>query len=598
MKMSLLEQLLSQQSTQQNPIAADSIVIESFDPVRRRKALTDLEGPLEPLFYAKHPTTLLVADMPPALGGQPRKVPLAEYCKEEKFTWVGTPLIHQKRRHKLFEIPTQTCVETHALQYWFHGKNDLLIANLDVNHSETSGASHETLEHIVKISDLKVNASAADGSTVENYAAAAGVVLPSKVKVGKGVFYYPASKSPLKIGTCVGLYSGVIQSSAENAKFYPYGFRAGQDQDPSNLFAQNYATGFFDAQEYGDYTRFFQHAPTEAELAQIRMPNHLKALVATANLLPTCGIHTPIPTITFITRRNIEPNEQLLYSYGDYWKDMHKSNSGGSYALFDLVGEIIGTVDINNKFTVNKMYQHDGKKPAPRCDSRADLIAPNQLQANTAINNDYREIFLENIRFIVNFHANRKTPAGTNFYSKAELAFIARMQDLCKSNDPEHVLYKMDDIREDISKKSQAKNLLALSLELCGHMMYYQCQRGLVASAQKQLMASQHKPAQPLHVAKLDQPVINAIYRSLKAATGNNKWQIDSQQNFCLVASKDSLEPIRKHLTEQGLQPVVAPFPNTEDYCLRVKAAHLNNKELKPIQSSAISSVQQAMVKK
>lgn len=91
MKMSLLEQLLSQQPAQQNPIPTETVVIEAFDSVRRRKALTDLEGPLEPLFYAKHPTTLLVADMPPALGGKPRKVPLAEYCKEEKFTWVGTP---------------------------------------------------------------------------------------------------------------------------------------------------------------------------------------------------------------------------------------------------------------------------------------------------------------------------------------------------------------------------------------------------------------------------------------------------------------------------------------------------------------------------
>lgn len=556
MKISLLEML-------------NSAALPAIDPERRRKALSDLEGPLEPMFYAKQPTSILVCDGLPAMGVKPKKVSLAEFCAQRKFSWTGAPLIHQKRRQHLLEQPTQVCLETHSLQHWFHGFDDYVVVDLDCNHSKSLTAE----------SKQGLN-----------------------IKVGEGVFYYSRQNKPLNAGVCVGNYEGVLRSRAEGNEFHPYGFVAAQDDEPTNLFARFYGTGFYHADSHGDYTRFIQHAPTEAELEEIKMPDHLKILACTANLVPNCGINTPIPTMSFVTRRVIGLNgqrEQFFYSYEKYWADMELRNPGsGVYALFDIDGEIIGTVDAKKQFTPNENYRWEGKKPALRCDSGADQGAIDQLQKSTAVNKDCRPIFLENIRFIVNFHANRKKTDGSNFYSKDECNYIKKMQRICENSDPEFVLYKIDDVREALSKKNM---LLALSLELCAHMNYYQMNRNLIAAQPKkpvqktfvEEIGKRTKSAEPI-----DQQAMTAVWKSLKQATGEGRWSVDKQQNLCLVGDMDKLESISQYLAKKSVKCLIEPFPQPPTFCLRVPATQLINKVLESMQSVTSPSVEKTFENK
>lgn len=492
---------------------------------RRRKACLDLEGPLEPVFYAKHPKSLLVAKKPPALGGIPREIPLDSFCKQEKIIWAGAPRIHQKRRDTLFGQPCQVMLETHTLQSWAQGSDNLLIADMgDVG--DTS--------------------------------------------IGKGVFYVPKNNKSLPAGVCVGVYTGAMSSRAADDHFYPYGFNGGQDKDPSNIFYQHYSTAFFDAQKYRNTTSFFQHGPSEEDLAKINMPAELKSLVATANIIPICGVCTPIPVNCFITVRATLPNEALLFNYGEYWTDMQSRNNGsGSFALFDIQGDIIGTVDLDNQFTLNPAYKPGGKPPAPRCNAESYKIAMDLLERSTRVDREHVTLFLENLRFITNFHAERKKSDGKPFYSKKELEYIERMKKICKQNDAEKVLYRVDDIREEINKP-ELPTLLPLSLELHIQMSYYMRQRDAMASASRQ---------KTHFVSKLDQEAIKLIYKSLKQSTGNKPWQIDKDQNFCLVGTLDELQPVKKHLDKHSLQPTLEVF-EAKNYCLRVKASSLLHKTL------------------
>ena len=532
----------------------------AMDQERLQKALADKEGPLEPLFSPSNPPAFLCVMGCPAFGAKPKKVPLAEFCRKRNFSWTSVPWIHQKRRQRMLEQPSEVFFQTYSLQRWFHGFDDYVIVNLDPNHSESSTAE----------SKQGLN-----------------------IKVGEGVFYYSPQNQPLNAGVCVGTYAGVIRSRAEDNGFYAYGFDTGHDDDPSNLFARFYGTGFYHAESHGDYTRLIQHAPLEVELDEINMPSQLKILAVTANLLTNTGITTPVPTLSLVTRRKVEPWEQLLYSYGSYWADMERRNPGsGSYALFDIDGEIIGTVDAKKQFTLNENYRWEGKKPATRCDAGADERAMNLLEESTAVNKDYRSIFLANIRFIVNFHADRKKADRKNFYSKDECTYIKKMQKICENSDPEFVLNKIDDVREALLKRDM---LLAMSLELCGHMNYYQLNRKLIAAQPKRLVQKtfvEEIGKQTMSVEPIAQQTMTAVWKSLKKATGENGWSVDQQQNLCLVGAIEKLESISQYLAKESVKCLIEPFPNPPTFCLRVPATPLIKKVLEPMQSVAPPSVQ------
>jgi len=149
------------------------------------------------------------------------------------------------------------------------------------------------------------------------------------------------------------------------------------------------------------------------------------------------------------------------------------------------------------------------------------------------------------------------------------------------------LIHKIDDIREELSKFNL---LLSLSSELNGFMLYYQQYRN---SIKRESELSKSKPKVSLKqpaFAQLDKPTNNAIYQSLKTATNNTTWKIDGEQNFCLVGKKNTLQNFETYFRKQSIDCTLTPFNKTQDFCLRVAAARLQNKQLKQLSTAALAS--------
>ncbi len=513
-----------------------------FPQTLLRSTNADLEGPLEPIFYAKPTETLLIADKPPALGGLVKSISVKDFCEQEKIQWSDAPLIHQKRRQNLFKNVAAVSLEVHSFQTWNQGAKHFVIADMSTNQE------------------------------------------PQYKSVGKGAFYYSKDKKPLAAGVCVGNYSGVIVSQGDG-KFNPYGFLAGKDKTQVNTFWQLYGRALYDAQSVYNNTTYFQHALLEEDIEKVSMPAHLKKLVLTANLVPNQGVNSPVPTVSFISRREIQDGEPLCYPFGKYWTDMAESKAGdGSFALFDLDGDIIGMVDLQNRFTLNPRYNPEGKRPAPRCDAGDNERVCNILEAVTKVNRDCAVIFLNNIRFIANFHLNRKKSNGKSYYEKNDLAVIKKIQTMGSHDDPNQVFEQLEAFKNKL--KVSHKHLEPLILELSIQLNFYKGHRQLLESKQKDTsVATQTIPQQPT-AARVDEPTIKVLYSVLKQNTTEKGWKMDTKQNFWIEGDEALLRQIRAHLEKLSVTSTLQKAANSEIFRLKLPASSLLNKPLTPMNTS------------
>ncbi len=505
----------------------------------QRSTNTDLEGPLEPVFYAKPLESLLIADKPPALGGIIKSISVKDFCEQQNIQWSNAPLVHQKRRQKLFQQVAAVALEVHTFQTWNKGAHHFVIADMSTNQA------------------------------------------PQYKSVGKGAFYYSKDKSPLAAGVCVGNYSGVIVSQGDG-KFYPNGFLAGKDTTQMNTFWQLYGRALYDAQKIQNITTFFQHALLEEDLEKINMPEYLKKLVLTANLVPNGGVNSPIPTVSFISRREIQDGEPLCYPYGNYWKDMAEIKAGdGSFALFDLDGDIIGMVDLRNQFTLNPHYNPEGKRPAPRCDAGANDKVCAVLQESTRVNPDCAVIFLNNIRFIADFHLNRKKSNAENYYDKNDIAVIKKIQTLGSHDDSNQVFELIEAFIKKL--KVSHKHLESLILELAIQLNFYKGHRQLLETKHKaESVATQNIPHQPT-AAQLDEPTIKVLYSVLKQNTTEKGWKMDTKQHFWIEGDEVLLRQIRAHLDSFSVTSTLQKATNSQHFRLKLHASTLLNKHLTPM---------------
>lgn len=513
-----------------------------FPQLLQRSTNADLKGPLEPVFYAKPTERLLIADKPPALGGVVKSISVKDFCEQDNIQWSDAPLIHQKRRQNLFQKVAAVSLEVHTFQTWNHGANHFVIADMSANQD----------------SQYK--------------------------SVGKGAFYHSKKKKPLPAGVCVGNYSGVIVSQGDG-KFYPNGFLAGRDKSQTNTFWQLYGRAIYDAQNVQNITTLFQHAPLEEDLEKIEMPEHLKKLVLTANLVPNGGVNSPVPTVSFISRRDIQDGEPLCYPYGNYWKDMDESKAGdGSFALFDIDGDIIGTVNLQNRFTVNPKYNPQGKRPTPRCNSEANDKVCYFVKESTKVNQDCAIIFINNTRFIANFHLNRKKLDGKSYYEKNDLAVIMKIQTICSHYNPNQVFEELEAFKNKL--KVSHKHLEPLILELSIQLNFYKGHRQLLESNQKTTLAATHTIPQQPTAARLDELTMKVLYSVLKQNTIEKGWKMDTQQNFWIEGDEALLRQIRAHLESFSVTSSLQKAANSQQFRLKLHASSLLNKPLTPMNTS------------
>lgn len=515
--------------------------VQAILPKRLQNNCADLEGPLEPVFYAKSQESLLISDKPPMLGGIVKSIPTIQFCSQEKIQWSEAPLLHRKRRENLFHNVARVNLEVHALQTWFQGANHFVIANMSANQNENFRS------------------------------------------IGNGAFYFSKDKTPIPAGVCFANYTGIIISQGDG-KFYANGFLAGKQINEMNTFCQFYGNALYDAQSVRNTTTYFQHAPLEEELEGIKMPQNLKKLVLTANLVPNLGVNSPIPTISFISRREIQHGEPLCFPYGNYWKDMATNKQGdGSYALFDLDGDIIGTVNLKNQFTPNPKYNPEGKKPAPRCNAMANDKVCDLLASNTKINKDCAAIFQANIRFIINLYLNRKNTEDRDFYEKNDLLILKRIRTICLQDVPQKVSEEL----EPFLKKLEISHphLNSVRLELFIQLKFYQHHHRLLdPKSSTASVATAPLPQNPT-IGLLDEPTIKVLYAELKLKTIATGWKMDTHQNFWIEGDEAQLRQIRAHLSEQSVNSIFQKTADGKQFRLKLPASNLLNKHLLPMKT-------------
>lgn len=138
-------------------------------------------------------------------------------------------------------------------------------------------------------------------------------------RTGWGVF----ARQFIPKGTVLGYYVGEIKNLSHiEQKNYEYGLSLRLKDEDQCL----------DAQNVGNITRFFQHFPSQAELAECYAfpSSHFEEKVMTENV----AIRIQDNKIYFYTIKDIYPGRPVGFSYGmAYWENSHRIP-----LLFDLLG--------------------------------------------------------------------------------------------------------------------------------------------------------------------------------------------------------------------------------------------------------------------
>ncbi|HEV2614204.1 MAG TPA: SET domain-containing protein-lysine N-methyltransferase [Gammaproteobacteria bacterium] len=211
----------------------------------------------EPLLNYSNPSHILYGNKPPLLGGNLNPMPLKKFEKKEKIIWINAPVTYRNTLLRLSKDPD----------------------NYDKNL-------------ICEFNDF--------------------AICEINATVGKGVF----ATKPIKAGTLIGMYAGILEVSTQGNYCSLYGFLC---------FAKHNKIFYYDAIQYRNMTGYVQHAPSRKEA-----PN-----AATANIRENLITQRGIPMCTYITTRDIEAYEQLLLDYGPYYP-FEKP-----YQLFDQTGQVI-----------------------------------------------------------------------------------------------------------------------------------------------------------------------------------------------------------------------------------------------------------------
>jgi len=289
------DQLLTQMLQQVENLSV-SVPHSLLDPRKDRDCRT------VPAFYSRKPESIKIFDKS---KGTITEVPVEQFEAEESITWSESPSVHSDRK-RLILLDEDLRVKHLNLIYELLYFNSPKLAITHINDT-----------------------------------------------VGKGVI----AAQDFKQYDIIGLYSGLLDSRSVDADFKPYAYVCSEEQNSSSGFSTYYGTSLIDASQIRNHMSYIQHAPNEESLASLTLPDDVRKIVATSNVVVFTYNHLQWPILLLIVARDVKEGEQLFIDYGTYWKESQVHNcSDGSYALFDLDSEKIGTVNLEGSFHLNPDY--------------------------------------------------------------------------------------------------------------------------------------------------------------------------------------------------------------------------------------------------
>lgn len=181
------------------------------------------------------------------------------------------------------------------------------------------------------------------------------LVLCSKGTVGYGVF----AKNFIPKGSYIGVYGSVLNYFNSKEKLNQY--CENLDQSYNLGIAVDHHHMLYNAHDRGNITRFINHAPSQETLEQnYIIATAIKQDIAVENLQCKMSDNGGTGIPCFITKRDILPQEELFWNYGDeYWRNLNKSS-----LLFNKKGEEIDP-GLYQAVTVNFFVKNEGVATIP-----------------------------------------------------------------------------------------------------------------------------------------------------------------------------------------------------------------------------------------
>lgn len=329
------------------------------------KTKKDMLRPLQPIIFAKSISKIKYAKQPPLLSLLPenqselyQELPIADFLqytglKRWTDSLVANESDHPKIKHDYKNI-LNVFNPAYILYRIFYPLYNSLFPLVDANNEPLRVNDSQAL--LEKIEDRLLN-------PIDSF-----IICEIHPEVGKGVFLAIDAKTIAK-NTIIGIYSGEYLVKKPN-HLIDNTYMMSLSGIAKKMSFKN-APGI-NAKEYGNITRFFQDLPAEEELTSI--PAKFLPAIATENLNALGAIYRGVPLLYFVTTRDIEPGEQIGFSYrGNYWI----KGRVGKRKIFNKKCEIIGRFVDSNKIQLENSFIHNY-----RCeDNEKKIINNNQKEA-------------------------------------------------------------------------------------------------------------------------------------------------------------------------------------------------------------------------
>jgi hypothetical protein len=288
------------------------------------------------------------------------------------------------------------------------------------------------------------------------------VVCEMGANLGKGVFLALDAK-PLPPGTIVGVYAGKFQLNTPLIKD-DYRMSANTQEHLQSKIANETADPSFSAITEGNITRFFQDLPTEVELSKVKNIHQLQLdNIATANLLIMSGTYYGFPISYFVSFREIQPGEEVGFSYEWEWND-----NGSPRGIRDINGNVIGCFKNPQEIELNSAFVATKKNVAPRPFPNIfrDIVLPKIANPPyDTFNCDLR--FKQNVNHCLNLYTLRST-------SLHEKKYIETLTKLFNSIENTQ---KQFDMLLDLMSRSVPSTLSIMKIELVSYLKKYDTQK-------------------------------------------------------------------------------------------------------------------------
>jgi hypothetical protein len=375
----------------------------------------------EPLFYAEAPSHIHVADkLPTESGCASSLIPLDEFSKQENIQYTAGV-------HACLELRDSLWGNIQCPKTAIHS----------INHILTHSYNH--------------------------------LVVAPMGELGKGLFLATDAK-PICRGQTVLIYEGVLDANnkkvSEQEILYKYNYDSHKADNPIAEYYKNQDYAIY-AGERGGLARYLQCGLGDHELKEMSgLTDAEKKHLPTVNLGQEVVVYLGCPIIIFVALRDIEPGEQLTYSYGDgYWTNQKNIDR----KIFDSTGHVIGEIK-NNHITIanmNRLCQLPNNKNMSESEKQ-QLIEKGLPQDQVIYPFDFRKSFINNLKFSIQSYLNR---------NKNNLGIETFISTLLKAVTNETADQAYENVRKILDDQSSYRafsdSITPLDKEISYHMSIY-----------------------------------------------------------------------------------------------------------------------------